>query len=328
MEIIKTFTEFLLEARRSKHFDEQAEERVGNLERISFPSEITTSLRLGGLNQEEVKEKAMAIIKREFYKEAQRIERRDFARGSGVPAGIFKIKVGNAEAYVTMTMKSYIYRKDSLGYFILDPDGNRIVNKIVRYEGEKIYVCVNDNAMATLKVYKIGESEREIARDMASHFVSRGRDVDVVAYPTPPELIHTIEVKDDGTVQLMSAFNGTTYSGPQREQQWSIKVGERIKIEGPFAGQELPIVEIINPEVKQIPGQEPTIIWKENEDIKVGVMVNKDGKRIKLLKTLKPETVVYLPIGRDKDYVRCIVTGKLIDKRQPNPVNLKFRSLE
>ena len=78
MDFIKTFSEFIFEARRSKHFIEQSDERVGNLLNVSFAPEVSRNIRTLGLNYEQVRENVMSAIKDIFYREADKIERETF----------------------------------------------------------------------------------------------------------------------------------------------------------------------------------------------------------------------------------------------------------
>jgi hypothetical protein len=275
----------------------------------------------------------MSAIKDVFYKETDKIERRDFVGAKGIPAGVFKIKVGSAESYIRLTMRSYKYKRDRrTGEYVMDTDGNRVINGEVVHQGEKIYVCINDNSMTTVKVYNISESEDDIATDMASHFETKGRPLTVQVMPIEDWHIHKIVIDEDGSITIgdEKKSSGQTYTGIQRESQWSVRPGETIKLDIPFKGgfTDVRILEITNPEVKAMPGKEPSIIWKDDENIKISVGVEKDGRQLKLLKTLLPETVLYLPVGPDKSLVKCTVTGKLIDKRQANPINLKFKTQE
>ena len=333
MDFIKTFSEFIFEARRSKHFIEQSDERVGNLLNVSFAPEVSRNIRTLGLNYEQVRENVMSAIKDIFYREADKIEKRDFSGAKGVPAGVFKIKVGNAESYIRLTMRSYKYKRDrKTGEYLLDADGNKIISTEIVHQGEKIYVCINDNSMTTVKVYNISESEEEIARDMASHFETKGRPLAVQVTPIEDWHIHKLVIEEDGSISIGGEKkpSGQSYTGIQRESQWSIRPGETIKLDIPFKGgfTDVKILEILNPEIKSYPDKNPSIIWKDDENIKVSVEVEKDGRQLKLIKTLSQDTVLYLPIGNDKSLVKCLITGKLIDKRQANPINLKFKTLE
>lgn len=332
MDFIKSFTEFIFEARRSKHFMEQSTERVEKLAAISFSPDIARSIRLAGLSPDTVRQELMAKIKELFFKESDKIENRDFVGARGVPAGAFKVIVGNTESWIKMTMKSPVYKKDRSGSLILDADGNRIVIAERTYVGEKIYVCINDNTMTTVKVYPIDMREEDISLDMTTHFSNKGRDFKVDVRPLTDDYVYELRVLDDGqiTVNDDGLPRSSGMNMPTREQQWSIRPGEVIKLDIPFKGgfTEVVILEITNPQIKMIPGRDPSLIWKDDETIKVAVGVEKDGKQLKLMKSLAPDTILYLPVGANRSMVRCQVTGKLIDKRQPNPVNLKYKSLE
>ena len=332
MNFLKTFTEFIFEAYRTEHFVEQSTERVDKLAKIEFPQNVMNAIMIGGFNLREIRRQVFDEIKKEFFRIADRVESTDFDSAQGIPAGCFKIKVGRAEGYITMTMRSPKYDLDrATGKPKLDLEGNKVILRYVTYVGEKVYICVNDNRMTTVKVYPFDLTEDKIREDMEEHFLSKSRKISVRIQPVTDANITTFQVNPAGNVYIRGQEKSSApIAAPAREQQWSVRPGETIKLDIPFAGGfiELPILELANPQVKQEAGGEPTIIWKEDETIKVVVGINKDGRQLKLIKALAPDTQVYLPIGENKSLVRCIITGKLVDKRQQNPVNIKFKALE
>jgi hypothetical protein len=332
MNFLKSFSEFILEARRAQHFNERSEERIGNLANISLPANVTRSIKLLGHDMSAVRKQIMQLVKDIFYEQASRVEAKDFVGTRGIPACTFTIKVGATSGPIKLTMKSYVYKKNKEnGDYILDDAGNKIVIGEKTHIGEKVYICIADNTMTTITVYPLETTEKQITADMEKHFSKKGKPSRVIVSPFTEASEFELKLTEDGVVSRTDLFVGQSISTiPQREQQWTVREGEIIKLDIPFAGGfvELPIVEVINPQVKSNPKGEPSVLWKDDEIVKVAVGIQKDGRQLKLIKALSPDTIIYLPIGENQKLIKCVITGKIIDTRRPTPVNLKFKALE
>lgn len=307
----------------SRHGDLRVEERIMNLNTIELRADQSREIRALGLSVADVKEQIIAIVKERFNQRLEEVLATDYPMGvRGVPAIALKLTIGGLTEYVTLVVTSGIYKRD------------RETGKEVRvgdktFAGEMIYFSVTDNKVATVVVYDHNKTSLDIQREMEEHFVRKGQPKPVKVLEFSKDKIIELEIKDGQVVKKQRALasNLVDYS---KDQQWQIAPGRKIQVWIPFAK------DFVDAEIEKLenPIYSPTkeeLIWSGTERTFVlTVKINHNGREMKISKKLWIDDVVYLPIGENDEMIRCKIVspGYIFDKRQANPVSIKFRALQ
>lgn len=322
MEFIKSYVDFVNEAYMSKHGNLRVEERIMSLNNIQLSPDQVREIKAMGLEPTAIKDQLISAVKDAFNKRLDAVLATDYPDGvRGVPAIALKLTISGITEYVKLVVTSGIYHRNRK-----TKEEERVGEKT--FAGELVYFSVTDNKIATVMVYDHTKTTRDIKLEMEDHFARKGNEKSVTVFEFKDDNVLELEIVDGEVVKRQRGVG--SFIDYAKDQQWQLAPGRQLKVWIPFAKDfvDATIERIENPgysETKQ------ELIWAAGEkNITIAIKITHNDREMKINKKLWIDDIVYLPIGESDEMIRCKIVspGYIFDKRQANPVSIKFRALQ
>jgi hypothetical protein len=334
-------------------------ERTGNIGNVAISPDLTRSLRAQGVDFATIKDEVIKLIVSELETRLESILTRKFSgRTFAIPVLAVKLWAGDSSDFVKIYTKSNVYKKDRDQKYVRDETGQLIPTGEKVYIGEKFYLPIVNDYIETMMLYPATKSDKEIADSMEEHGYRKNKGSVVTVMPLGDQDIFNIEVLEDGTVQEKKFGSTEGYVDYTIEQQWAVSKGRKLKVSvmlptidtekstdknlvyvtdlatgkpvTSLETVEATIEELIQPAVTAIntAGKKSKVIWSGPEKlIKLKLNV---GRPIPVVKTIKPDDTIWLPIGEGGEMIKCKVLTPtyVLDERSANPVNIRFKAIK
>jgi hypothetical protein len=356
---IKSYSGYLTEAYASDYSRKRYFERVGNIGDIAISPDLIRSLKAHGLEFAKIKLELIDLITDRLKLRLDSIYKTQYSSALiAIPVLAVKLWIGTDSDYIKIYTKSLVYKKDPAGNYIKDENNELIPVKEQVHIGEKFYMPVAIDYIKTLLLYPISKSEEAIENSMKDHAIRKGHDYNKIkVMPLTDQQTFNIEVLEDGTIQEKKFTTADGFIDYSADQQWTVAKGRKIKvsvmlptIDAEKSTSEKPVYvidqttgkpvtsletveatidELIQPTVTQIStvGKKSKVTWPGPEKlIKLKLNI---GRPIPVIKTIKADDNIWLPIGQNGELIKCKVLSPtyLIDERSANPVNLRFKAI-
>lgn len=288
----------------TKHFEERVQERIINLKEVLLPQQLLASLP-NTISAAKLKEQVKDLFIKEALKRIERLKKSSLASDKN-------------SAYPLIA--PYLYHDGKKYPVVIDAEFKDKSGRIKSMIGTQFYVPIRNGSLMTVLIYPSEAGEMEIERSQENHLernfgksqsplvmVNKGHDYE---YNLEVENGKVIKKKEGKHVPI-------DYS---RDQQYNLARGNKIKVFVKFAN------DFVEGEIANINNRLDDAF--RDGGVGLDLLIDVNGKKMKLPKKLPVGEMIQLPIGPDGEWVKAQVSspGYIIDARMDEPINLKFRA--
>jgi hypothetical protein len=316
VEIFKDWRK-ITEAVLTDHASERIKERVYSPKDILLPIEIENKFDTSEI--EKIKKNILDRISLEIDDRFPKLRTTRFKKGIATGYPLISL-------YIQYLNKKYPLEIQA------ESENAEGISKL--YTGNQIYIPIINNEIKTIKLYPPDLDNNEIDRNIALHIYSREeyqRLIDTKELKIEPmrqgdNYVLVLSLYSNGEVardvdkkiEKSGIVNPDFYS---KDQQYNLSPGKSIRITsklGETGYLDGTLLRILN---------KKTI--KDDKFLNLDLSVEYQGKKLTLAKKIGPGDIIFLPVGENKEYIKCKIADKpyLLDPRLEDPINLKFRAI-